>query len=1428
MAYDQQLNELQMGLAGAGFIPGPVGLSADLADAGISLYRGDLLGAGLAGLAAIPGLGMAFAGRHALKAGRPLREAAEGGLDYYSYGRRLDDEFAGLNRYAQIPGVRQAVREQEPLFTRSRAAVADAIGNDPGIASRVGLDVPAPGVSRQDLLPHGPIEPPPPVLPAPFRDSFDDFALPSAEEIARKTGRNVDEVKEYFRRQGISGDITPPSEMALIPPRERPLVNQLADPLNTGRSTSDARPITGRWGGPVARQTEEDSAIEYLAKKAFDAAMNSRYALRVPIVSYTVGKSQFNEFYEWSMSSEPGREGNKKTFTTDSITANIPGSVTPELKAQLIPSDFAYDLVPPDRLSSSFSQSLLVDPAAKEEAFRGMGMTSRGERIPGQLQIPSGHSRRVADARPLAQPDPGASAGDLGLAGRLRGAGAIPPGEDAPLTDIYGPPAPEESTGFEGEAPTHYEKRLEERKSRGEMFAARESITGEQENDDPLRMTMLKPLDDFEQYSQEELSQALNRARKRLNIEAAAPASRTSLVSRNQKKQQIKSENREFYIDPEDEFEKGRRSVTEDEEEGFEEFEIEKTTPGDAIQLYAPGGGRISFEVVDINKAGKKWSLELAPILDDQETIQKMAAKNAEWHYKNGGALKHWGMLQTPGRWASSGDRYPIPVVAKMNRLVEDASTVDSQMNALSQFSTEELQQIVMAIKATKVTQRILNQETLTWDLPEEGFRRKVPADIPRALGALLEKRERVLMDLSVPQYGYLSNDMKDDLAQAIISFSRGVGYMQRRVGAHKIEPGQMLQEQGKRPGEVKYIRETIETRSPDHFGSFSLTEGPKEPRIRDSITGSVVKPREWVQADVQRKILSTIVLPILARHGISPDSIPGDPAEHALEIAPTPPTEALAATLYEALDSADSIDPYDPMFDHMAGSESPYRGSPDVFLPGESPDTASQAPNVSVRQIGSPQREPSPPPGFPLGIGGLGGTALSGPGAGMTTPIPGLSREAEAKDWGTPTGKPSPLSKPFDLLAAASDPSAVPPPLGDVPMPFQSGAMPVPEKAEAAASPPVTLGRRYTPPAPHEQAGILAPPGTIHVDPLGRAVPEPLPESTTVTKGVKKIISGGQYGADRMGLRVAEQLGLQTGGVAPTNYETARGPDLSLEQLGLREVTQEEKDLYVGGKDKKYGPRTAMNIVESDATFLFTVSGRERSPGSRLTRRIARALHKPLLDITSKDSQDDTRRKVERFMEEYPSVQTINIAGNREFHGDGNWGKRREQKMRVAMEAAIRGGPPIMERDKFRESFGLPRRKAPGRKPKPHTESAASKVITMGFTMRPFSNIHAKEFGSRDVKTIELSKRGLRTSTTRSVPLGKVGEKIKFRPEAGASPDPTEYVITGTHKITQKLIDNPDFYKRLSQTEGWTEGWLRKSRMIKVGNWITTYEKVK
>jgi hypothetical protein len=133
-------------------------------------------------------------------------------------------------------------------------------------------------------------------------------------------------------------------------------------------------------------------------------------------------------------------------------------------------------------------------------------------------------------------------------------------------------------------------------------------------------------------------------------------------------------------------------------------------------------------------------------------------------------------------------------------------------------------------------------------------------------------------------------------------------------------------------------------------------------------------------------------------------------------------------------------------------------------------------------------------------------------------------------------------------------------------------------------------------------------------------------------------VISGGQIGADRLGLEVAKELGLKTGGTAPKGFKTSRGADKSLRDFGLTEISDQQTKDYQG-RENFYGPRTEQNIINSDYTLLF---GSPESPGSRLTVSLARKHGKRILINPSPEQFAELVSK--------EGTGTINIAGNRSF----------------------------------------------------------------------------------------------------------------------------------------------------------------------------------
>lgn len=136
----------------------------------------------------------------------------------------------------------------------------------------------------------------------------------------------------------------------------------------------------------------------------------------------------------------------------------------------------------------------------------------------------------------------------------------------------------------------------------------------------------------------------------------------------------------------------------------------------------------------------------------------------------------------------------------------------------------------------------------------------------------------------------------------------------------------------------------------------------------------------------------------------------------------------------------------------------------------------------------------------------------------------------------------------------------------------------------------------------------------------------------------IEKVICGGQTGADIGAIYGARRAGVATGGTAPNGWRTEKGAQPVLAEFGLKQ--HESPD---------YGPRTEANILDSDATVIF--SKNFHSPGTVKTVKLAREYDKVFIRINP-----FTREAEQLFMEfcarERPLV--INIAGNRESVAPG------------------------------------------------------------------------------------------------------------------------------------------------------------------------------
>lgn len=137
----------------------------------------------------------------------------------------------------------------------------------------------------------------------------------------------------------------------------------------------------------------------------------------------------------------------------------------------------------------------------------------------------------------------------------------------------------------------------------------------------------------------------------------------------------------------------------------------------------------------------------------------------------------------------------------------------------------------------------------------------------------------------------------------------------------------------------------------------------------------------------------------------------------------------------------------------------------------------------------------------------------------------------------------------------------------------------------------------------------------------------------------LKKVISGGQTGADQGGLRAGKRFGIAVGGKAPRNFWTETGSNLQLATVyGLEAHTSD-----------KYPPRTYDNAKNSDGTIRFAVNF--ETPGELLTLKAANQYGKPHIDVDVADPISHNK-VVEWLLEN--KIEVLNVAGNAESKYEG------------------------------------------------------------------------------------------------------------------------------------------------------------------------------
>lgn len=141
----------------------------------------------------------------------------------------------------------------------------------------------------------------------------------------------------------------------------------------------------------------------------------------------------------------------------------------------------------------------------------------------------------------------------------------------------------------------------------------------------------------------------------------------------------------------------------------------------------------------------------------------------------------------------------------------------------------------------------------------------------------------------------------------------------------------------------------------------------------------------------------------------------------------------------------------------------------------------------------------------------------------------------------------------------------------------------------------------------------------------------------------IKKVISGGQTGADIGGLIAASMFDIETGGCIPKGCITQSGP---------KPEWKEKYNLYEHSL-ATYAPRTFENVKKSDGTIR--IAGDFDSAGEVLTLKAIKQYKKPHFDVNiiSCPRIEETAKWIEKF-----NIEVLNIAGNSEKTWEGITGE--------------------------------------------------------------------------------------------------------------------------------------------------------------------------
>jgi hypothetical protein len=131
----------------------------------------------------------------------------------------------------------------------------------------------------------------------------------------------------------------------------------------------------------------------------------------------------------------------------------------------------------------------------------------------------------------------------------------------------------------------------------------------------------------------------------------------------------------------------------------------------------------------------------------------------------------------------------------------------------------------------------------------------------------------------------------------------------------------------------------------------------------------------------------------------------------------------------------------------------------------------------------------------------------------------------------------------------------------------------------------------------------------------------------------LKKIISGGQTGADQAALDVAIKLGIPHGGWIPRGRKTETG--ILDDKYKLKEMETFD-----------YNKRTEQNVIDSDGTLI--ISHGRLTGGSDYTQEMTILHHRPWLHIDlNKSSAFQAAEKIKSWLAEN-EIEVLNVAGPR------------------------------------------------------------------------------------------------------------------------------------------------------------------------------------